>query len=212
MGKNKHKNHRGHLPVIDRFAVHYGGCDDLNDPIDEPLTPFDFGKGIRQPLCHHWRQPVEVAQETVVYASAYMDRPRTQDWSWPDVGVYLSERWIEDVPLASFHWAGPVLGPSAQIVVLPCPDGGCPLYEDETERVFAYALNAARAGRFVEVGCHAGHGRTGTALAALMILAGFDAETALVRLWDEFCEFAVESPSQERYLFDFARKLGKETP
>lgn len=112
--------------------------------------------------------------------------------------VHLSERWAEEVPLASLHWAGPILGPSTQIVVLAWPDGGCPLYKEDTERVFAYALNAARAGRFVEVGCHAGHGRTGAALAALMILGGLDAEAAMLKVWNDYCELAIEISAQVR--------------
>jgi protein-tyrosine phosphatase len=128
-----------------------------------------------------------------------MDRPRTS-WEWPEIGVYLSERWIEDVPLASFHWAGPTLGPAAQVVVLPCPDGGLPLHANEAQRVLEYALDGARAGRFVEVGCHAGHGRTGLALASLMILAGDDPDAAMHRVWKEYCDQAIETRAQERYL------------
>ncbi len=189
--------------IDDRIAVLYG-CDDVGE--DET----GWGEGLlatwrRPQVCHHWRQPVEIEPGVVVQASAHMDRPRTQ-WEWPEIGVYLSERWIEDVPLASFHWAGPALGPAAQVVVLPCPDGGLPLHERETQRVLAYALDAARAGRLVEVGCHAGHGRTGLALASLMILAGDDPETAMDRVWKEYCDQAIETRAQERYLRRLARK------
>lgn len=211
MAKGNRKKHWMDCWVPERRGASLGGYD-VFDPDAEPESSLEFGYRIPQPMCHHWRQPVEIERGVTVYASAYTDRPRSREWEWPEIGVYLSERWVEEVPVASFHWAGPILGPYAQIVALPCPDGGCPLYEEETEHVLAYALEAARAGRFVEVGCHAGHGRTGTALAALMILAGRDAETALLRLWDEFCEFAVETRSQEEYLFDFAHKLGKEIP
>lgn len=203
---NRSKGRMNSRPSVRRWAS-FEGCDVL-DPESDPTAPFELGYRIPQPMCHHWREPVEIVHGVTVYASAFTDRPRA-GWEWPEIGVYLSERWVEEVPLASFHWAGPVLGPSAQIIVLPCPDGGRPIYEDDTERVLTYALNAARAGRFVEVGCHAGHGRTGTALAALMILAGLDAETALLRVWNEFCEFAVETQSQERYLFELAERIGR---
>jgi hypothetical protein len=206
MARGKRKMHRMESWPIERRWAGSGGCDVL-DPEADPDSPFELGYRIPHPTCHHWRQPVEIVPGVTVHASAHMDRPRSGEWDWPEIGLYLSERWVEDVPLASFHWAGPVLGPSAQIVVLPCPDGGCPLYEEETERVFAYALNSARAGRFVEVGCHAGHGRTGTALAALMILSGLDAETSMLRVWNGFCEQAIETQGQERYLFALARRL-----
>ena len=190
----------GPLPMV---------CDEYGAPLDEPVdlrtAPWNH-----RLLCRHWRQPVEVEPGVTVYASAYLDRPHDPEIEWPDIGVYLSERWAEEAPLSSFGWAGPVVGPHAQIVILPCPDGGSPLYLEETERVLTYALNSARAGCRVEIGCHAGHGRTGVALAALMILGGLDPEKAMLRVWDEYCEYAIESLAQERYLLDLSRQVGKE--
>lgn len=206
MTKGKHKKSRIDSWPRERRWGTFAGCD-VFDPELEPDASLNLGYRIPHPTCHHWRQPVEIVPGVTVHASAYMDRPRSGEWEWPDVGVYLSERWAEEVPLASFYWAGPVLGPSTQIAILPCPDGGSPLYEEETERVLAYALDAARAGRFVEVGCHAGHGRTGMALAALMILAGLNAQQSVVRVWDEFCPEAVETQGQELYLVDLSSRL-----
>lgn len=209
MTKGKRKNSRMRSWPLERRWAGFEGCDVL-DPEADPDSPFEFGYRIPHPTCHHWRQPVEIVSGVTVHASAYMDRPRSGEWDWPDVGIYLSERWAEEVPLASFYWAGPVLGPSSQIAILPCPDGGSPLYEEETERVLFYALDAARAGRFVEVGCHAGHGRTGMALAALMILMGLEPDDALDRVWSTYCEFGVETQGQELYLFELPRRLGRE--
>jgi hypothetical protein len=67
-----------------------------------------------------------------------MDRPRSDDWDWPEIGVYLSERWIEEMPMASFYWAGPSLGPQQLGCITPLSDGGRPLDESETEQVLAY--------------------------------------------------------------------------
>lgn len=45
--------------------------------------------------CRHvvyWREPLELVDEVVVFASAWFDRPMTGrgvDMSWPDVGFYL---------------------------------------------------------------------------------------------------------------------------
>jgi hypothetical protein len=150
---------------------------------------------------------VEIEPGVIVHASAYMDRPRSDDWDWPDIGIYLSERWIEEMPMASFYWAGPTLGPSSQVALLPCPDGGWPLYGKESEQVLGYALDAARTGRFVDVGCHAGHGRTGMALAALMILAGHDVEVAMSKVWNDYCGQAIETVGQERYLLNLSHEV-----
>jgi hypothetical protein len=206
MAKEKRKKRSNdHLMVDDRIAVLYGGCDDIGDEPDRFLSPY-FQPGMRPALCRHWRQQVEIEPGVVVHASAYMDRPRNDEWDWPEIGVYLSERWIEEMPMASFCWAGPPLGPGSQVVLLPCPDGGWPSYEKETKEVLAYALEAARAGRFVEVGCNAGHGRTGMALAALMIFAGSDAEAAMLKIWNDYCEEAIETHGQERYLMELEQE------
>jgi hypothetical protein len=197
--------HIDRLKIDDRIAILYGGCENAGATPDDPAGSF-LGTEMRPILCHHWRQPVEIEPGVVVHASAYLDRPPRDDWEWPEIGIYLSERWIEEMPMASFYWAGPTLGPNSQVALLPCPDGGWPLYEHETKRVFAYALAGARAGRFVEIGCHAGHGRTGLALAALMILAGADAETAMLKVWAHYCDQAIETVGQERYLTQMERQ------
>lgn len=204
MRKGKHKVSRiDRHRIDDRIAILYGGCENIGapDPTGELL-----GTEIRPVLCHHWRQPVEIQPGVVVHASAYLDRPPSDAWEWPEVGIYLSERWIEEMPMASYYWAGPSLGPHSQIALLPCPDGGWPLFEPESSRVFAYALAAAKAERFVEIGCHAGHGRSGLALAALMILAGADAETAMLKVWTNYCDQAIETVGQERYLIELERQ------
>jgi protein-tyrosine phosphatase len=112
------------------------------------------------------------------------------------------------VGLASFAWAGPVMGPRTEIAILPWPDGGAPVCPRDMERVLSYGLEATRAGRFVEIGCHAGHGRTGTALAALMILGGAGLDEALERVLADYCEFAVETIAQEHYLRELAHRVG----
>jgi hypothetical protein len=203
--KTKHMNNRS---IDDRLAALYGGCNDDGDELDEFSVPF-LQTAMHPTLCRHWRQRVEIAPGIIVHASAYMDRPHTNDWDWPEIGIYLSEQWIEEVPMASFRWAGPPVGPGSQVALLPCPDGGWPLYQKETEQVLTYGLEAARAGRLVEIGCHAGHGRTGMALAALMILAGLDAETAMLKVWNGYCDQAIETSGQERYLLHLSTSSRK---
>jgi atypical dual specificity phosphatase len=60
-------------------------------------------------------------------------------------------------------------------------------------------------GRRVAVHCLMGQGRTGSILAAYLIRAGATAEDALARL-RAVCPGAVENPTQERALREFARR------
>lgn len=48
--------------------------------------------------------------------------------------------------------------------------------------------------------CYAGHGRSGTALAALLIANGVHPEDAIQYVRGAHCQFAIETPEQEEYL------------
>ena len=50
------------------------------------------------------------------------------------------------------------------------------------------------------VACQGGHGRTGTCLAALIIISGIDYYTAVDLVRAEHCDKAIETVTQERYL------------
>lgn len=49
--------------------------------------------------------------------------------------------------------------------------------------------------------CGAGHGRTGTAVCSMMVANGIDAESAILRLREEYCKLVVETQTQVLYLF-----------
>jgi protein-tyrosine phosphatase len=57
----------------------------------------------------------------------------------------------------------------------------------------------------VEIACHGGTGRTGTALACLAVLAGTPPEEAVAFVRARYRRRAVETPWQRRYVRRFAR-------
>jgi len=61
-------------------------------------------------------------------------------------------------------------------------------------------LERARSGQNIEVGCLGGHGRTGTALACLAVLAGHPALDAVAWARSSYCREAVETPEQEAFV------------
>ncbi len=66
-------------------------------------------------------------------------------------------------------------------------------------------LDRARAGQEVEVGCLGAHGRTGTALACAAVLAGVAPDDAVEWVKSNYCERAVETPEQMKFVADFRR-------
>ena len=60
-------------------------------------------------------------------------------------------------------------------------------------------LDRARCGERVEVGCLGGHGRTGTALACLAVLAGHAGDDAVNWARANYCSDAVETTEQAAF-------------
>jgi hypothetical protein len=85
---------------------------------------------------------------------------------------------------------------------LPVADGGAPTLDQASEFV-RFVQEQRAAGRPVAVHCEAGLGRTGTMLAAYLISRGDTAETAIRRV-REVEKVAIETPSQIKFLEDFA--------
>lgn len=61
------------------------------------------------------------------------------------------------------------------------------------------ALTESKKGT-VMITCHGGHGRSGTALAALMVASGVSGKVAIARVRGKHCGKAVETTSQESYI------------
>ena len=103
-----------------------------------------------------------------------------------DVVLYLDESW------ARFG------------EVIEWPDGSVPKDRDAAARAIREGFEAARQGKRVEVGCIAGHGRTGTVLACMAALAGVPGPEAVDWVREHYCEKAVEGPYQEPWIEWFA--------
>jgi Protein-tyrosine phosphatase len=80
------------------------------------------------------------------------------------------------------------------------PDFWIPIDRDDALDALHDASRRAHAGQRVEVACHGGIGRTGTALAALAILDGFTPRQALSWVRGNYHPRAVETPWQRRWL------------
>lgn len=192
------------------------------------MVPKSEGKKISQPvdksgntqsqyqakyMCKHFRQEVVLEGGVMVLASASTDKP----WSSygqkpaygddPDIGFYLDRAWqpyYELVTSPGMHlpWAKRNRA-RMQWVIYPWSDFQDPDSIREFELVTRWLLDHIMLGKRVEVGCVGGHGRTGTLLASLLILQGVDAWSAIDRIRHTYCEWAVESLQQERFLEDF---------
>jgi hypothetical protein len=105
----------------------------------------------------------------------------------PAVGVYLDRVWSP--PWPHFHVDWPDFGVTADPPVF--------------RAALVSLLARAREGERVEIGCLGGHGRTGTALACLAVLAGVPASEAVAWVRQRYCSRAVETPDQQAFVEAF---------
>jgi uncharacterized protein YihD (DUF1040 family) len=110
----------------------------------------------------------------------------------PDWAVYFDDSWKSMVSWPS--------------VFITWPDFGVPAPDDERRLFDSVHEMRARAtqGECVEMGCTGGTGRTGTALACLVVLEGFDPAAAIAWVRSNYHRYAIETDDQEALVDRFA--------
>ncbi|SDS43530.1 protein-tyrosine phosphatase family protein [Microlunatus soli] len=109
----------------------------------------------------------------------------------PEFGLYLLGK-----PAAPMPW---------ETRWLRWPDFRLPTDPDRARELLHEVWNRSSHER-VEIACHGGHGRTGTALACLAVLDGVSAADAVTYVRDRYHPRAVETPWQRRYVARFGRR------
>jgi protein-tyrosine phosphatase len=84
-----------------------------------------------------------------------------------------------------------------------------PADTEDATRLIVDAFARVRNGELVEVGCHAGNGRTGCIIACMVILAGIAPSKAVEWTREHYCRQAIDTSEQERWVEAFAPELGK---
>jgi hypothetical protein len=133
---------------------------------------------------HRHLDPVVLPGGTQVTAASFdpvAPYTRARD---PDYGLYLDPRWQPPWDHDHIDW----------------PDFGVPASTEAVVEALRAVLERARSGQHIEVGCLGGHGRTGTALACLAVLAGQPAHGAVAWVRSGYCAKAVETPGQEAFI------------
>lgn len=137
---------------------------------------------------HRHLSPVVLPDGTQVTAASFDPAApylRARD---PDYGLYLDSRWQPPWDHGYIDW----------------PDFGVPADTEAAAGALRAVLERARSGQDIEVGCLGGHGRTGTALACLAVLAGHPAHDAVAWVRSSYCAKAVETPGQEAFVAAFS--------
>jgi protein-tyrosine phosphatase len=138
---------------------------------------------------------VELPSGRIVQAHGLISEPISVEADErPDWALYLHRQWLErsiDWPYRFVDW----------------PDYGLPSDEVDAFTAFVEACQRVREGELVDVACDGGTGRTGTALACIVVLDGIPSASDAIR-WvrspSHYHPWAVEVPEQELLVARFA--------
>lgn len=157
----------------------------------DPDSYEEFWRTANIRSCHHAFDLFVLPTGEAMRASAWSDTPYDRDL--PDVGVYLDSCWY---PADVFGYA------------LGWRDFGEPtMYAEDVIRTARHVYAHIQQGETVEVGCMGGHGRTGSFLAILCLVATdtnlqrrMSGKAAVQYVRDNHCKLAIENRTQERYV------------
>lgn len=97
--------------------------------------------------------------------------------------------------------------PNVTEIVLPWPDGGIPPVKPSFWRALLEVCAAEKAPLVIH--CIGGHGRTGTALAAILIAYSIPAKDAIEYVREKHCNRAIETQAQVDYLEELDELLNE---
>lgn len=190
--------------------VHCAGCYWLEPDYENELLPLALPTGSSSSVtttsiigsgwdsswargfCTHALDPYTLTDGTVIYLSGSADK-KARTWE-PDLAVYLAGSWVPQCVAFHIGWI----------------DYGLPTLPDaEFLKVARIALQSARDGETVEVGCFGGHGRTGTMVAVLdcLSMGRADSQLAIENVRDRHCYKAIENEKQEWFVHYIAAML-----
>ena len=138
----------------------------------------------------HWRESVKVGPYIVFASSLWGMEGHDIGMNQPDFGLYLDEGW----GTVRANYSREIINWYDRRAV----DVGV------IDAMVKKIIGKCRSGKQVEIACVAGHGRTGTVLACLLVeLEHLEPKTAINTLRERYCEMAVETRDQQQLVADY---------
>lgn len=163
----------------------YGWCNKCQVNSTTSSSSYGFGYSTGWSKCRHYCETLTLPDGTKINASS-MNNTRNEKEPAPDFGLYCDWGWHPSWRNEHIDW----------------PDYGIPRDEFIAAIQIEDAYKRAKAGEIVEVGCIGGHGRTGTALACMVLLADptMSADAAMKYVRKKYCSETIESAKQEWWI------------
>lgn len=182
-----------------------------------PATPTTYTPTVK---CEHFRQEVAFGDKYKVLCSSWRDIPKKAEdlekAAQPDLGVYLDySLWsdeVDPIKVSPGLKDYPDSDKFYDTILIKWPDRGVPDKALLTELV-DYLQEKVEAGTLIDIGCHGGHGRTGTLLGCLIArLTDMEPEAVIKYVREKYCKEAIESKSQEAAIYEIVGKTAPVPP
>jgi protein-tyrosine phosphatase len=145
-------------------------------------------------------------------------RPRGAEWldddvrAWRDTGVDLVVSLLEPDEERDLGLAGESISSTANGLAFrafPIPDRSVPHSREAVAELADEIVEALRSGKSVVVHCRQGIGRSATMVAAALVAAGVNAETAINTIRQSRGVDVPETEAQRQWISDFAAWLSR---
>lgn len=153
---------------------------------------------------------MRVGRYTITCSASPYSRKVTEPY--PDFGIYMSKYSWEGA-ISPFWTSGAYLKAAVRArrypaLVVDWPDGGV-IEPRLLKQVVNVALSKLRHGKSLDIGCMAGHGRTGTLLACLVArVEHLSARRAIQEVRQRYCKSAIETKKQEEAVGKYVKIMG----
>ena len=145
-------------------------------------------------------------------------RPRGAEWlddetrAWREAGIDLVVSLLEPDEERELSLTGESVSATAQGIAFrafPVPDLGVPHSRDAVAELADHIVGALHSGKSAAVHCRQGIGRSAVMVAAALIAAGVDAETAINSIRQARGLEIPETPIQRQWILDFPDWLSR---
>jgi len=160
--------------------------------------------------CQHAMDEFALLDELKIYLSGRRGNKVTQE---PTVGCYMDSGWVNSMFIVTPNCPtndNLLTTPSYPYMYIQWPDmRDIPIME--YSQAIVWCMSRLFEGHKLEIGCHGGHGRTGTLLAGILVYQGMSASDAIKKVRTGHCEQAIETQLQEKLIQRYCEELRKES-
>jgi hypothetical protein len=183
--------------------------DQLQDESTIPIKHKKFYEPVyKYGSCNHWQQRVKVGRRELT-CSSIIGKPSKMGAPYPDFGVYLDKSWSPVVVTNGCRINALANRVKYKAMFVDWHDFDT-LPKEHLDLVVEVIVSKIRHGKWVDIACNHGHGRTGTLLACIFArMEHIGAKEAIEAVHQRYCSHAIENHFQHDSVYQYVERINK---